>query len=46
MDVFGLRNKLVDDYSNYVKSFINIADDNIKQKVDAGTFETVTGRIH
>ena len=34
MDVFNLRNKLIDDYSSYISSFINILDERIRQKVD------------
>ena len=35
MDVFQLRDGLVKDYSNYIKSFISIQDDHIKQNVDS-----------
>ncbi|MDP2858073.1 MAG: DEAD/DEAH box helicase [Bacillota bacterium] len=42
MDVFDLRERLVSDYARYTRSFINIADDRIKAKVDgeldAGAF--------
>ena len=34
MDVFQLRDGLVKDYSNYIKSFISIQDDRIKKHVD------------
>lgn len=34
MDVFDLRNRLVDDYANYTRSFIHIADSRIKTYVD------------
>jgi ATP-dependent helicase YprA (DUF1998 family)/very-short-patch-repair endonuclease len=34
MNVFSLRNQLVDDYSAYIKSFINIRDQRIKKYVD------------
>jgi superfamily II DNA/RNA helicase len=34
MDVFDLRNRLVDDYARYTRSFIKIADPRIRQKVD------------
>ena len=34
MDVFDLRNRLVDDYASYTRSFIKIADPRIKAKVD------------
>ncbi|MCB0003968.1 MAG: DEAD/DEAH box helicase, partial [Anaerolineae bacterium] len=34
MDAFALRNKLVDDYSSYIKSFITIGDDRIAALVD------------
>jgi hypothetical protein len=34
MDVFDLRNRLVEDYARYTRSFIKIADQRICQKVD------------
>ncbi|MFN8434327.1 MAG: DEAD/DEAH box helicase [Anaerolineales bacterium] len=34
MDVFGLRNHLVEDYKTYVSSFIQIRDDKIRAYVD------------
>ena len=34
MDVFDLRNRLVDDYARYTRRFIKIADPCIKAKVD------------
>lgn len=34
MDVFSLRNGIINDYSNYVGSFINIKDQRILEKVD------------
>ena len=34
MDVFALRNRLVDDYASYIESFITIRDDRIRQYVD------------
>lgn len=34
MDVFLLRNRLVEDYGRYTRSFIKIADPRIKAKVD------------
>ncbi len=34
MDVFDLRNRLVEDYAAYTRSFIKIADKRIFQKVD------------
>lgn len=34
MDVFELRRKLVEDYGRYVTSFVNIADDPIREHVD------------
>ena len=34
MDVFDLRNRLVDDYASYTRSFIKIADLRISQKVE------------
>ena len=35
MDVFELRNRLVEDYASYTQSFIKIADERIRAKVDA-----------
>jgi ATP-dependent helicase YprA (DUF1998 family)/very-short-patch-repair endonuclease len=35
MDVFDLRDKLIDDYRDYVSSFIRIRDDRIRDKVDS-----------
>jgi len=34
MDVFGLRNKLVNDYSSYVRSFIHVSDNRLSEYVD------------
>lgn len=34
MDVFKLRNQVIGDYRNYVKSFINIGDPKIERHVD------------
>ncbi|MGV8119101.1 MAG: hypothetical protein AB2L14_04980 [Candidatus Xenobiia bacterium LiM19] len=34
MDVFSLRNGIINDYSDYVGSFINIKDPRIMEKVD------------
>lgn len=34
MDVFKLRNRLVSDYAKYTRSFIKIADNRIREKVD------------
>jgi len=34
MDIFALRNSLVDDYAEYVSSFIEIQDERIRRKVD------------
>lgn len=34
MDVFELRRKLVEDYGQYATSFVNIADDRIREHVD------------
>jgi ATP-dependent helicase YprA (DUF1998 family) len=34
MDVFDLRNRLVEDYARYTRSFIKIADPRICEKVD------------
>ena len=35
MNVFDTHARIVGDYSSYIKSFINIADDKIREKVDA-----------
>jgi hypothetical protein len=35
LDVFNLRERLVSDYSSYVKSFINIRDDRLRAFVNA-----------
>ena len=35
MDVFALRNQLVDDYAAYIESFINISDRRIREHVGA-----------
>ena len=35
MDVFKLRNRLIEDYSAYIESFISIQDDRISRKVEA-----------
>ena len=34
MDVFKLRDELIGDYSSYIKSFIQINDERIRNKVD------------
>ncbi len=34
MDVFELRRRLVDDYERYIRSFISIRDDRIREEVD------------
>jgi len=34
MDVFALRNHLIDDYASYIRSFINIADSRINRYVE------------
>lgn len=34
MDVFGLRDRLIDDYSDFVKGFIHILDERISQQVE------------
>jgi ATP-dependent helicase YprA (DUF1998 family) len=39
VDVFDLRNRLVDDYASYTRSFIKIADPRISQKVEAALDE-------
>ena len=42
MDVFDLRNRLVNDYASYTRSFIKISDPRIDEKVkselNAGAF--------
>jgi len=39
MDVFDLRNRLVEDYARYTRSFIKIADPRIRDKVDGALDE-------
>lgn len=39
MNVFDLRNSLVDDYSDYISSFIQIRDERIKAYVDRNILE-------
>jgi len=34
MDVFGLRNRLIQDYSDYIQSFINIKDARVREYVE------------
>ena len=34
MDVFNLRAGLIEDYQNYVESFIHVADERIRGKVE------------
>ena len=34
MDVFGLRNRLIQDYSDYIQSFINIKDARVRDYVE------------
>lgn len=34
MDIFDLRNRLVEDYARYTRSFIKIADQRMRGKVD------------
>ncbi|MCX6354171.1 MAG: DEAD/DEAH box helicase [Candidatus Aureabacteria bacterium] len=41
MDVFDLRNRLVEDYARYTRSFIKIADPRISSKVDGALDEGV-----
>ncbi len=36
MNVFEFRNRLIDDYSKYVRGFINIQDEDLKKRVDQG----------
>lgn len=35
LDVFKLRESVVDEYADYVKSFVNIHDERVKEFVDA-----------
>ncbi len=35
MNVFGLRDRLIDDYSSYIRSFIQIRDDRIQELVES-----------
>lgn len=34
MDVFALRKRVIEDYRNYVRSFVVIKDDDIREHVD------------
>ena len=34
MDIFGMHRAVVEDYQSYVKSFLTIADDRIRELVD------------
>ena len=34
MDVFRLRHNLVQDYADYVQSFVHIGDERIREKVE------------
>ena len=34
MDIFGLRNRLVKDYADYIQSFILIQDERLREHVD------------
>ena len=34
MDVFELRERLVDDYADYTRSFVDIRDERIREHVD------------
>ena len=34
MDVFHLRNTVIDEYADYIKSFVTIRDDDIRSKVE------------
>jgi len=34
MDVFGLRNRLIKDYADYIQSFINIKDSRVREYVE------------
>ena len=35
MDAFGVRNRVIGDYESFVKSFMDIADPRVKEKVDS-----------
>src|SRR3989304_10262143 len=35
MDIFGLRNLLVEDYSSYISSFVQIKNQRIRELVDS-----------
>jgi len=39
MDVFSLRDRLVGEFGSYVRSFIHIADERIKDLVDSALAE-------
>ena len=34
MNIFSLHDKIIDDYSSYIKSFLNIKDEEIRKVVD------------
>ncbi len=34
MDVFGLRNRLIKDYADYIQSFINIKDERVRAYIE------------
>ena len=36
MDVFQLRDCVVDEYAGYIRSFVTIQDDRIREKVESG----------
>ena len=43
MDVFELRRRLVDDYERYIRSFISIRDDRIRDEVDSNLAAACSG---
>ncbi|WP_462326149.1 hypothetical protein [Desulfoplanes sp.] len=44
MDVYNLRHRIVDDYSNYIRSFIEIPDQRIHDEVKAELETACFGR--
>ena len=45
MNVFELRERLISDYSSYIRSFINIRDERIDTLVSSVLTKACSGRI-
>ena len=41
MDIFELHQKIVSDYSNYIRSFVSISDKDLRQRVGNDEFHVV-----